>query len=243
MKSLRMKLVFGYAAVLLLLGVVATVGYLSITSFGDEVRTLVQEDLVLLENYNELSNAITERLALARGYLLYPENSVFYDDFRNRTTEIGQLEQELLRNEQAKSIHHLLYMSQEWAISAENNVFAAVRVGDFETAMANAGSLVGMGNEIVDGLQIALSEQRLYMNEREAELASLRSRSTKVIGAVSLGACAAGLILALFLSNSISTPIVNVSKRLELVADGDLTGEELSTSTKDLHCTVVGTAK
>ncbi|NMB02123.1 MAG: methyl-accepting chemotaxis protein [Firmicutes bacterium] len=233
MKSLRIKLVLSYVVVLFLLVVVAIISYSSITSFGNQVRTLVREDFVLLESYHQLSHAITERLALARGYQLYPTNTSFYDDFRSRTREIDLLEQELLKNERAQSIYPLIEMSREWATAAENNVFALINVGDLAGAEANAKPLVALGNEILEGFDTALNQERHYVNQREDELANLRSNSTRAVVIFSLAACASGLLLAFLLANSIANPIVNVSERLKLVADGDLTGTELSVRAKD----------
>lgn len=233
MKSLRTKLILSYAVILLFLAIVAVISYTSINSYAAEVRALVQEDFVLLEHYYQLSYAITERLAQARGYLLHPENVSFYDEFRARTGEIGQLEQELLQNERAASITHLIEMSREWATGAEEGVFSAVSAGDLKTAFANAGPLALLGKEIIEGFETALEEERQYISEREEELAALRSTSISIIITASLAACASGLLLALLLSNAIATPVINVSKRLRLVADGDISGEALAVRSKD----------
>lgn len=233
MKNLRNKLILCFSVLLAFLAVVGVIGYRSLAVYGTEVRRLIEEDFARLQIFNQLSQGITEQVAVARAYLLYSDNNTFYDMFRSLSQRMAELEQQLLQDKQAASVHDLLRTSSQWRTSVEERIFSQISRGDLQSAAANATALSSLSNEIVNGLSNAVLAEQQKMKEREAELAALRSQSISLIVLFTIAACFLGFLLALFLSKAIALPVVDVSKRLEQLAVGDLTGQELAVRSKD----------
>lgn len=228
------KLTAAFLVVTMLLGLVAVNGYVAlnrVTADNENVTRRISE--VMTEAYN-LNFQVTEQARAITAYLITFNNSQIqaFSDARQRTDQsISRLE-ELLQSEQELQLLSEIKEYQQQVIEAAAPALrshltqAQRRELVTESLQQPQVALAGAVNALVE-LQKQLSAQEM---EIAAETVRRANMMTLI---VTLVAVVTSVAVGLFMSRSITGPVVAVAAAVQRLAEGDLTVEDIKTRARD----------
>lgn len=233
MKSLRGKILLGFGAVLVLVGALAVSSILGIDTLVDNSEEVSQEQLPMLITDSRLAFNIAERVALSRGYMITKDEQ-YVEDFNRLTEESVALQEELERTTNSEEIRELIQKSIGWREVLTSQIFPEIKAGNDEEAR-RIDRKVGepLSRELIAEFDQLASNRQDLMLASGIESAE-KGQATKTMNLIiAIVVIILGLIIGIFMSRSISTPIITVSKRVERMAEGILNDEPLVTNRKD----------
>ncbi|RSK28389.1 methyl-accepting chemotaxis protein [Bacillus sp. HMF5848] len=233
MKTLRMKILSGFIAVLLLLAIVSGLALYIINQANNTTEDIITDDLVEFSIYNKLQFNVADRIGLMRGYLAYGNEELMIKYYQLTNESIAYEKQLLERTDDAnyELIKDIVDSSVIWGNKLdevfktyEKDPQLALKLGagarkSTEELMGKIGNLIALEQE-----DIATSGQAIMDNGKSSTLIIL------IVALISVGI---GIFLAMFLTQMIVKPITAVVKRVGMIADGNLHGDELAVNSKD----------
>ncbi|UOE96383.1 methyl-accepting chemotaxis protein [Alkalihalobacillus sp. LMS39] len=232
MKSLRLKILMGFACILALLIVLTVVVSINLFKVSKDIDRL-DEDIKLLNGNANLSQNITERVSLARGYLLYGEES-FKQSFFEHTEESKEIEEVVLANEPSEEVQHLIELSVEFGNIVEGELFPLYDSGDIEGAIRlERDKIAELAEEIVLGYEDVMEYEQSVIEKNMDELVSASTTTNVITISLAVAAIVVGIVVSFVLANKITTPVLQVVNRMNQVSTGDLSGQSLQTNSKD----------
>lgn len=233
MKSLRGKILGGFSVILILFIVLLLYCFSKISTFDQNVKEIVTEEIPLLIYDEVLSKDIQKQIALLRGYVLFGE-----EDYKNRFFEIKEESEisqaKLLSISTSKEAEELVDKTKQWNEIVVSDLFPAYESGNEElTTEILKGDVTSLGREIDEGFnELALQRQNEIQVFGE-ELVGMGKNLIKSMIIISIFAILASILVSFILANQIINPILVVVKRMKRIAEGDLSGEKIQTKSKD----------
>jgi methyl-accepting chemotaxis protein len=233
MKTIRTKLMLGFLSILLLLILIGTGSYLGISKINEEAEELIKEDIELLAATDRLSFNIAQRIATARGYLLF-DSTDYKELFLDYTEQSKAIQDHVLNLTSDKELQTLVAKSTEWRTMVVEKVFVEYETGDKELAKEIMSKDVQeKAREIMSGFELYSEELKKEMKTDGERIAQQANFIKVLVITISIVAVLIGIFIAIFTANLIVNPIKIVVEKLQLIANGDLTGEKLKTKSKD----------
>ncbi|WP_203245889.1 methyl-accepting chemotaxis protein [Sporosarcina beigongshangi] len=233
MRTLRGTILVGFGVVLLLTALLATSGVRGINSLIKSTENTTEEQLPLLITDSRLAFNIADRVAKARGYLLYGDMQ-YVEAFNSLTEESVNLQEELEQITSSEEVKSLIAKSIEWREIMTNQVFPAVMAGrQSEALRIDSETAQPLARELMAGFDsLATSRQEIILADGKEDVkAGYASQTLNYI--ITIIVILAGLAISYFMARSISRPIVTVSTRMERMAEGIFNDEPLETKRKD----------
>ncbi len=226
--SIRAKILTGFSAVIVLLFLLFAYNFYSTSKIHAETDHIIYDQLqtvILVEN---LSNNLSERLALVRGYLLHGDNA-YRKSFSQLTGEKMELEKQLLELDRTEEVQQLIDKSQTWERMIMNQVFNEYVVGNTEAAQQILIEHVEpLSGEITEGYKQLVARYENEIIQSGEEIGQYGRSSIIVDILIMVLAIIVSITIAFFTSNKITKPIRTVMDRLNLISAGDLTSEPLN---------------
>ena len=232
-KSLKTKILFGFAIVLLLNLCLAFYNYFAMNSVNSSMNKLAKQELPLLVDDERMAFNIAERIALTRGYLLTGEQE-YKEKFNSYTKESKKIEEEILAETDSEKAKNLIEKSNEWNQIIINDVFTVYDAGDHEKAKTLLkGEVQTIARELMDGYEEISKMRETQVQDSSIAVMNTSNSILKIIIIVSVIVLIACVFIALFTAKSIINPINLVVKQLHDIANGDLTVKPIHTNLKD----------
>ncbi|WP_339280926.1 methyl-accepting chemotaxis protein [Lysinibacillus sp. FSL P2-0066] len=231
-KSLRTKILFGFFVILI--GIMIQSGYIiySNIKMNKEIEDMVHRELELSIVDQHLANSISVRIGAARGYVLTGEK--VYKDTYEEYTKLSLANVEKARQIiESPELEVVAARAKAWRQYVEENVFPIYEGGNPELAVKNLISKEDEIRAVREGFEALASSREESIRQAGQTLIENNDRlntiSIVAFGIVVLLAIGAGLTSAL----SISRPVQQISERVKLIAEGDLSHEMLTIKAKD----------
>ncbi|MGN7310691.1 methyl-accepting chemotaxis protein [Alkalicoccobacillus gibsonii] len=196
----------------------------------DEIRT---NQLPILLAKEQMTYNIADRLALSRGYLLFNDET-YRNEFKEVSEVNKQLEERILQSTQEESFIEAINQAQEWEDVLTFQVFGLMADGEFELAARNMNERsTPIAEEMVKTFQTLAEEERASIDQSMESIVAFGERLQWI---TLILACMMILLftwLFLKVSNMISTPLRRLAAVANLIAGGDLRGNELATTSSD----------
>lgn len=233
MKTLRTQIMLGFGIVVLLiviLGVSTALGINNLVEYSEDVS---EEQLPVLIADSRLTFNIAERVALTRGYMLTGEEE-YVEEFNQLTEVSAQLQQELLTIDNSEEMANLVERSIEWRKIIVEQVFPAIQAGneaealriDREITEPLANALILEFNEMTSDRQDSVLAEGLLRAEE--------GKTTAIVNFVlAIISITIGVVISYMMARGISRPVIQVSDRVERMAEGYLNDVPLETKRKD----------
>ena len=231
-KSLKTSILSSFILLLVCFGLFNTYSFISNNSVENKAQQLVETDLVILNASQQLAVTSSVRFSAALGYVLTGQQ--LYMDSFNEARQLAEetnaiIEQHVQTEERAK----LVKTARQWSDIVEQDVFAVYQAGDVEQAQKNLTDASNMVTEVRLGYEAMANERAAAIELSGTDMVD-SSSSNKVVGlAVSLILTVLGVVIGLITANNISKPINLVAKRMEVIADGNLSYEPLAVNRQD----------
>lgn len=233
LKSIRTKILLGFSIVILLTIAFGAYNFIASKSINSDAKNIINQQIPLLIADETLGQNMAERIGLARGYVLTGKQE-YIDQFHTYSENSRKVEETALKISDSEDLKHLVALNLEWEKLVEDDVFAVYKSGNEELAKENLeGSVRLAANEIMNGYRYLINN-REKMIEGSGNNLLINNESNITMGlTVSVVVAVIGFVIALYMSSLISKPIAIVTKRMGLLADGDLSQQPIVTKSSD----------
>ncbi len=232
-KSLKTKILLAFMTIILLVIILATIMIVTISKTNNKTEQMVDEELALLIANDQLTLSISQRIAAARGYILFGDD-LYKNLFDQYTEESQKYEKQVLALSTKKETQEVIDRSVDWEAMVVTDVFERYDSGDEAGAASYLRSSVEpYSNDLIKEFE-KLSDIRMEsINAQAKSVTDLGKRSLTLTFIISVLVIILGITIALLTSNSITKPIKKVMERMQTIAYGDLTSEPLAITAKD----------
>ena len=230
-KSIKSKLLFAFSIVIALVILLGLYNVWVINKSNAEAKNIVETELPMLIANEELALSMANRIATARGYVLYGWD--FKDRF-NDYTEIGKQNEEVIRGIRVSDeFEKIMERTIEWRQQVAAEVFDEYDKGNEEQALKNLAAIDDTAREIMAAYEQMAKESQQIINDIEAEIVASGESTLFVVSGITILVIIISIIAAFFTSSIISKPIKMVMDRMVLIAKGDLSSKPLETNAQD----------
>ncbi len=233
LNSIRKKILLGFAITIVLTFIYSVFTYSTTKNSNTSLDQVVNEDLLLLSSYENVTASFPIRLGAVRGYLLTGDPEL-KDIFKLYTEQSLQHQNTIKSIEGGNSqFDELMQREDDWRKNMETKVFDVYDDGNVELAIKNSVELSEETNLVYSGFEkLAVENQQAIKNNGEDMV--LRSEK-RMISSIkfSLTVMLISIAIAIFTARVISTPVRLVAERMKIIADGDVSQEHLVAKTND----------
>jgi len=230
-KSIKMKMLFGFSLVILLVVLYGVYNFSTIKKSNEEAKNIVEKELPLLIANEQMAKTMANRIATARGYVLYGGD---YKERFNEYTEEGKRNEAIVREIGAsEEFDQLVEKTVEWRQFVAKEVFEEYEKGNIELAQQNLAEKNQVVREIMVGYEELASKSRVSINETESQIIANGGKTLFIDMIVTILVILVSIAAALISSNIIAKPIIKVMERMKLISSGDLSNEPLETKSQD----------
>ncbi len=230
-KSLRMKMLFGFSLVILLILVYGIYNYSSVVKSNEEARNIIEKELPILIANQEMATTIANRISTARGYVLFGGD--FKDRFNDYTEEGKQLEANIREIGASEEFDALIKKTIEWRTYVASDVFEEYEKGNIELARENLAKKDSVVRELLAGYDELADQSRDSISAAGTTIIENGKSTLFLAIVVPILVILISLAAAFITSNIISKPIIKVKERMKLIASGDLSNEPLEVKSQD----------
>ncbi|UUV27025.1 methyl-accepting chemotaxis protein [Lysinibacillus sp. FN11] len=193
----------------------------------------MQEQLPLLMLDQSMAFNTAEKIALARGYILTGDSS-YKNEFQKYAEQASILEEELLQQTESPKTEELLLLGRKWNEMIVENVFPLFEQGKIEQAETILnGEAQDYARELMSGFTAMADERKKEVLQQGIQVIEIGNKNIQFNSIFTILIVLTGIIIALFVTNGIVKPIKLVMKRLQKIAEGDLTDPPLKVKFQD----------
>ncbi|MGX2959384.1 methyl-accepting chemotaxis protein [Peribacillus sp. JNUCC 23] len=230
-KSIKMKMLFGFSLVILLVVLFGIYNFSAIKKSNEEAKNIVEKEVPLLIANEQMARTMANRISTARGYVLYGGD---YKDRFNEYTEEGKRNEAIVREIGAsEEFDQLIEKTVEWRQFVAKEVFEEYDKGNIELARQNLAEKNQVVREIMVGYEELANKSRDSINKTESQIIANGGKTLFVATIVTILVILVSVAAALITSNIIAKPIIKVMERMKLISSGDLSNEPLETKSQD----------
>lgn len=229
------KILSGFIAMLLLISVVGYFGVSGMTVAEEEYTVLITKNVQVQRNSLRLRASFLDQVAAVRGYMLYGDEKYtqMFKDIKNDMEGYAKEAEPLIATEESrKYLNDLKNIHAEYIKVAEE-IFVLVKAGNIEGAKVKADAardLVTKYKEISRAWNAWVDKVN---KERIADVESRSARSRQLSYVTITLALIIGLGVGIYLTRSISRPVIALNEVAKEVANGDLTSSVPEVKTGD----------
>src|SRR5699024_8870935 len=166
--SIKQKMIMGFSIVIVLVVILGVYNFTITRGNNQEAENVTNTELPLLIANEGLVSTMANRLAAARGYVLY--GGEFKDVF-NEYTEIGKHHEDVVREIGAtEEFDQLIKDTVGWREAIASDVFAEYDNGNEKAAQQNLAALTADAREIMSGYESMAEKRQNTITEIEERI-------------------------------------------------------------------------
>lgn len=232
-KSIRTKLLAGYFTIIALIAILGVNSYVTTKEINDNTKDIIEKDIIVLESGEEFKFLISQRIAVARAYLMTGDEAFKYL-FTKYTEESDIVKAEILAIDNSKKVVSLFEANDQWAKMMESEVLAPNQAGNTEAAVLKMVNVADPAvKKQIDSVSGMLESKVQTIDKNGHEIISRGQKSLMLVVALSGAAVIMSIVIAFVLSNEISGKIKLIKERMGLIADGRLNVEPIEIAGRD----------
>ncbi len=232
-KSLKTKILLAFMTVIALVIILSTITAVTIARANASTEKMVDEELELLIVDDNLTFSLSQRIAAARGYILFGDQ-MYKNLFNQYSEKSHEHEKTLLTLSDSKASKEVITRSNDWEQMVLTEVFERYDNGDTAGAASYLRSSVEpYSNDLINEFEKLTTQRKESIKANAQVVTDSGNRSLVSIIIISIFIILLGITIALLTSNSIIKPIKKVMERMNIIAYGDLTSEPLRITEKD----------
>ena len=128
-KSLKAKILVPFMVVIGLVIIMATITTVNIINTNSNTEEMVDEELALLIADDQLSLSISQRIAAARGYILFGD-AMYKNLFDQYTEKSKEYQEQLLTLSGSEEVQNVINKTSDWEEQVITDVFGRYDKGD-----------------------------------------------------------------------------------------------------------------
>ncbi|MBD7985831.1 methyl-accepting chemotaxis protein [Sporosarcina sp. Sa2YVA2] len=231
-KSIRIKMMFGFSIVLMLLVVLALLTLTVLKNGNTSIDSILEKELPLLIADEQLVASMYDGMGAARGYVL-TGNPFYKELFENGKQKMLTNQEFVATFNSDVEFQQLIEETAAWHNFIEEEVFTEYDKGDVESARNNVIEADNNVGPLVGKYEQLASDREDHIIQLEKDLLGDGQRTIIIVFTLSVVGILLSIIISIVTPNSITKPLRVVMKRMKLVAEGDLSHEPLLTKSND----------
>ncbi|TWI59714.1 methyl-accepting chemotaxis protein [Halalkalibacter nanhaiisediminis] len=233
MKGIRAKIVGGFLLVVLLMIGYAIYSIWNVQQSNQAIHNLQSEDLPMLIATERMAFNVANRLAVSNGYLL-TGMEVNVAQFAELTEESKEIEAWIIENTNDENLLYLIEKTREWTAILENEVFPLYRSGDTEQALLTLFSkATSPARFLITSFQETAEEERSKVTTKLGQIDRAGVNLQQMTTGIAMAVILLSIIIGIVISGMIVKPLKILLERVNLIATGDLSGDEMIVNKKD----------
>lgn len=231
-KSIRLKIILCFIAVIGILWVYVTYSYFANKSLMSETSELIEKDLVVLNAAQSLSQSINVRLAAARGYVLTGD-STHKEMFTSYSDSAFDTQSDLQQFEEFIDIEEAIDRAIAWRTYVQDEVIAVYDSGNKAQAIANLTSTDQEALAIQQQYENFATQKTASMADQGEQMNTNMSKTKTTLMIISYLITFVALYMARVISLMIVQPIGSLMKHMDSVTNGELNHSALKVTSQD----------
>nr|WP_175476189.1 methyl-accepting chemotaxis protein [Evansella caseinilytica] len=231
---MRVKILVSFSMIVVIIIAMSAYSLYNLTVVNRNVEAIVTEDTARVSNSDEMAYNMADRMASLRAYILSGEE-VYREKFIQMAQESEELGDLMLSySDSDQGIEYLVERSNYWNELTIDKIFQMYEDhGRDTTFLTIRYQLDPIAEEVQNGFRQIAIDEREKMTAKGKDLIEQGNLSQQLNIIVAVAAAGIAVFVSIFVAGRIVKPILTVVKRLEKIAEGDLTGEEIKTKSKD----------
>jgi methyl-accepting chemotaxis protein len=232
-KSIRIKLLAGYFTIIALIAILGINSYVTTKEINDNTKDIIEKDIIVLESGEEFKFLISQRIAVARAYLMTGDVA-FKDMFTQFTEDSEVAKAEILAVDNSKEIAALFEANDQWAELMGSEVLASYQAGNTEEAVLTMVNVADPAvREQIESLSTMIEQKAQTIDKNGHKIIARGQNSLRLAVLLSGAAVIMSVVIAFVLSNEISSKIKLIKERMGLIANGMLNVEPIEIAGRD----------
>ena len=221
--SIRRRILMGFFAITLILMALGSFSFIQLSAMQDELKDLLEDQMDLYRINNELALTIAERSSHISNFVLTGDEFYLNQFIRVSNTSDG-LERQLLELSKSEDDESFVDRSQAWRRVATSEVVPMINTGRNDDAInVITNRMAPEGNTLmIYARNMADQRQENVLTIGTQVMNTQEEIRILVLAAIGV-AIMVSIVLAFMISNSITKPLKNLAKTVDIVAKGDLT--------------------
>ncbi|HYK72597.1 MAG TPA: methyl-accepting chemotaxis protein [Pseudoneobacillus sp.] len=234
--TIRKKLFSGFLAVLLLLIGISGIAYYEITAVDQDYTDLIEDKAKKLLMIKDLEIAAKTEQSVLRGYLISRDDLSLqsYEDAENEYKNTSENLSQMIKHPQAKK---LLKELNDVEIEFREFAKKAMRARQYNETQKYTRLVLTEGKDIVDRFNAKAKELNKYqqklLNEENIATTNKVDSIRQTVLILSIVSVLLAMVIAYYISQIISNPVIAINKAAGKIASGDLTSEKMKIKNKD----------
>lgn len=230
-KSVKTKIMFGFGLLIILVLGMGALSYFSVENINNKTKEIVEKELPLLILDEDLTYNMSQSSSMVRGYLLYGDVNI-KEQLEENFEEGKRIEEELSQIGNMDKMKALFDKKRNWEKMIDDTI-TEYELGNKEKALTILTEAKQLTSEISQGFEDLSNEKGLNVKDLgENSVATGKSVAVFVV-IISIIIIILGITIAFITSISITRPITTVMKRMNDVANANLSQEPLKTNARD----------
>ena len=234
--SIRKKLYLGFGSIILFLLISSTIAFIQLNRVDDQYSFTIEDRVYKLLQVDAILNASSLQGLYIRSYILDPSNETI-ENLQKQEKLIQEKAAELekiLTNPEMKKQLQSLKENQAKFEQAAQEIIDTYNREDVTASIEKLPLQVRPANE---GIQLAVNKiadyQKAEMDKTNAEATDIARTSSLIIVVIAFFTTILAIIISVFITRVITGSIKKLNTAAKVIAEGDLSKEDIKVKTKD----------
>lgn len=234
--SIKKKIYLGFGSIILFLLLSSTIAFVQLSSVDNKYTFTIEDRVYKLLQVDAILNASSLQGLYIRSYILDPSDETIKNLQRQEELiedKTAELEKIIKNPEMQKQLQSIKENQAKFNQVAQD-IINTYNKEDVQASIEKIQVLVRPANE---GIQLAVNKISVYqkqqMEKSNAEATKIANNSSLIILGIAIVTTILALLISVFITRLITVPINKLNATAKVIAEGDLSGEDINVKTND----------
>lgn len=236
MMSIKNKLFGGFGILVFLILLTSLLAYTQLNKINNEYSFVIDERVQAVLDADEIMNASSLQGLYIRAFVDGPTEQIIQQLENQKIlidVKIVELEKLFQDTEMNTQIQHIKDHQVEFE-HAKKEIMVAYESRDAATANKIIADKVGSANQgMQDAIDIIVSTQKKEMEKANQDATTSANVSSKMVLIIAAISTVLAILVATYITRSITSPVNKLSAAAAVIASGDLSQEDVKVTSKD----------
>ncbi|MBE3568613.1 MAG: methyl-accepting chemotaxis protein [Bacillales bacterium] len=231
--TIKRKLYLGFGILIIMSTIMSIAYYVSSQTVNQKTEDMIKNQVPKLVAEQELRFNISQRIALARAYILYGDPK-YKDEFNHYTESSKAISDSILRDHPSKEMKAVIEDSKKWRALVLNDVMRAYDQGKVKEARAALQQKAEpIAQRIMADFDSIAKTEKNNIHANGSDIISNSSHIAEWGLILAIVIIVISLVVTQIFTKIIASPIVRAKDQLLMIAEGILPKEPLKLNNKD----------
>ncbi|WP_431807741.1 methyl-accepting chemotaxis protein [Lysinibacillus sphaericus] len=234
--SIKKKIYLGFGSIILFLILSSTIAFVQLKSVNNKYTFTIEDRVYKLLQVDAILNASSLQGLYIRSYILDPSDETIKNLEKQEELieeKTAELEKIIKNPEMQKQLQSIKENQAKFNQGAQD-IINTYDKEDVQASIEKIQVLVRPANE---GIQLAVNKISVYqkelMEKANTEATKIANNSSLIILGIAIVTTILALLISVFITRLITVPINKLNATAKVIAEGDLSGEDINVKTND----------